>query len=118
MLDQLYALLFASNFSLAVLSHANNVLSDEKKRAQYDMSGQDPDSRFNPGPSASAGGGSSPFGGGGFGGGGFPQGGGRFGGDISPEELFNQFFGGGGGAFGGGGFGMFSGPCIIGYSIS
>ncbi|KAJ6103886.1 J domain-containing protein [Penicillium sp. IBT 16267x] len=86
-----------------MVSRAFQILSDKDKREMYNNNGQDPDSRFNPSPSASAGG-ASPFGGGGFGGG-FPRGRGRFDDEISPEELFNSFFGGGGGGFGGGGFG-------------
>ncbi|KAL4798892.1 hypothetical protein BDV19DRAFT_339460 [Aspergillus venezuelensis] len=81
-----------------MVSRAFQVLSDSDKRSRYDKFGGDPDSRFQPsaGPS-----GASPFGGG-FGGGGFPRGGPGFEGEISPEELFNQFFGGGlGGGFGG-----------------
>lgn len=90
-----------------VVSRAFQILSDSDKKSRYDKFGGDPDSRFNPGPSASAGGGGSPFGGGGGGfGGGFPRGG--FEEEISPEELFNRFFGGGFGpmgGMGGGGFG-------------
>lgn len=68
---------------------------DPQKRAAYDRSGGDPEDRF-------GGGMSSDFGS--F----FNHGAGRsqasFEGEVSPEELFNMFFGGGG--FGGG----FGGP--------
>lgn len=90
----------------AVVSRAFQVLSDSDKKSRYDKFGGDPDSRFNPssGPPP----GSSPFGG--FGGG-FPRssgsGGSMFEEEISPEELFNRFFGGGFGGMGGGGFSPF-----------
>ena len=95
----------ASNLFLAVVSRAFQILSDSDKKAQYDKYGGDPDSRFNPGPSASSsgGGGGSPFGNG-FGGG-FPRsaaGSAGFDAEISPEELFNRFFNGGLGGMGGG----------------
>lgn len=88
-----------------VVSRAFQVLSDSDKKSRYDKFGGDPDSRFNPGaagPSA----GDSPFGG--FGGG-FPRssGGSMFEEEISPEELFNRFFGGGFGGMGGGEFSSF-----------
>lgn len=71
------------------------MLSDGDKRAVYDRSGSDPESRFSGMSSPSAGMrpgfATSPFGGG------------QFEGELSPEDLFNMFFGGGGG--GGGGFG-------------
>jgi DnaJ-class molecular chaperone len=75
-----------------VVSKAFQILSDPQKRSIYDQSGGDPDSRF--------GGASS----------GMAQtfAGQQFEGEISPEELFNMFFGGGlGGNMGpfGGGFG-------------
>lgn len=88
-----------------MVSRAFQVLSDSDKKSRYDKFGGDPDSRFQPGPSASSGG--SPFGG--FGGGGFPRGGGAgpgFESEISPEELFNRFFSGGFGGMGGGGGGF------------
>ncbi|KIL69283.1 hypothetical protein M378DRAFT_184467 [Amanita muscaria Koide BX008] len=73
------------------VSKAFQVLSDPQKRASYDRSGADPESRF--------GGMSSPSG---------PSmntfSGATFEGEISPEELFNMFFGGGGGG------GPFGGP--------
>lgn len=74
------------------------MLSDPDKKAKYDQFGGDPDSRFGGG--SSAGPGASPFSG-------FARSQGRgpmFDDEISPEELFNRFFGGGG--FGGGPFGM------------
>jgi DnaJ family protein B protein 12 len=91
-----------------VVSKAFQVLSDADKRAKFDRFGGDPESRHQQAASASA---SSPFGG-------FarpPGAGGGFGGpgasmfedaaEMSPEELFRQFFGGGlGGGFPG--FGM------------
>ena len=83
-----------------VVSRAFQVLSDSDKKAKYDKFGGDPDSRFGPssGPS-----GASPFSG--FGGG-FPRsanpGGTMYEEEISPEELFNRFFGGGFGGMGGG----------------
>ena len=90
----------------AVVSRAFQVLSDSDKKSRYDKFGGDPDSRFNPGAGPSAG--ESPFSG--FGGG-FPRssgpGGSMFEEEISPEELFNRFFGGGFGGMGGGGFSPF-----------
>lgn len=79
-----------------VVSRAFQVLSDPEKKQKYDKFGQDPDSRFQSNPAAQ---GASPFSGG------FRSPGPRgpmFEEEISPEELFRQFFGGG---FGGGGFG-------------
>lgn len=87
---------------MIVVSRAFQILSDEDKKSRYDKFGGDPDSRFNPGASASSGG--SPFSG--FSGGGFPRPGGgggpAFDEEISPEELFNRFFNGGFGGMGGG----------------
>jgi DnaJ-class molecular chaperone len=81
---------------MTVVSRAFQVLSDPDKRAAFDRHGDDPDSR-------TAGmGGASPFGNG------FPGmrttyrgAGGMYGEEMSPDELFNMFFGGG---FSGGGF--------------
>ncbi|KAK2774340.1 hypothetical protein FQN52_004281 [Onygenales sp. PD_12] len=83
-----------------MVSRAFQILSDSDKKSKYDKFGGDPDNRFSSGASAST---SSPFSG--FGG--FPQGGRgpMYDEEISPEELFNRFFGGGGfGPFGGGMF--------------
>lgn len=80
-----------------MVSRAFGVLSDPDKKAKYDRFGGDPDSRFGGGGGPSQ----SPFSGrsGGMG----PMGGNGGWGDeeISPEEMFNRFFGGGmGGGFG------------------
>lgn len=79
-----------------VVSRAFQVLSDAEKKTKFDRFGGDPDSRFGSGSASSA----SPFGG-------FarsPSSGREptFEDEISPEELFNRFFGGG---MGGGPFG-------------
>lgn len=91
-----------------MVSRAFQILSDSDKKSRYDKFGGDPDSRF-PAPGAGPSGGGSPFSG--FGGGGFPRGqpagGAMFEEEISPEELFNRFFGGGGFAPMGGGFSPF-----------
>ncbi|EGD93852.1 J domain-containing protein [Trichophyton mentagrophytes] len=82
-----------------MVSRAFQILSDADKKAKYDRFGGDPDNRFNAGASTS-----SPFGG--FGG--FQPHPGRqyaYEEEISPEELFNRFFGGAAG----GGFGPFGG---------
>ncbi|PSK34572.1 hypothetical protein B9Z65_8898 [Elsinoe australis] len=79
-----------------MVSRAFQVLSDSDKRAMFDRTGGDPDNRFSSAQS------SSPFSG-------FSQsagasrGGPMFEEEISPEEMFRQFFGGGGmgGGFGG-----------------
>lgn len=91
-----------------MVSRAFQILSDADKKTKYDKYGGDPDSRFQ---SASAASGASPFSG-------FasqrrgPQGP-MFEEEISPEELFRQFFGGGmGGPFGGMG-GGFGGPGFV-----
>lgn len=85
---------------MIVVSRAFQILSDADKKSKYDRHGGDPDSRFGGGSSTS---GASPFSG-------FAsqRGGGRgpmFEEEISPEELFRQFFGGGAAQFGGGPFG-------------
>ena len=92
------------------VSRAFQVLSDPDKKSKYDRFGGDPDSRFGTGAgpsspfsnfarSASAGtAGSSSM---------FEE-------EISPEELFRQFFGGGMGGPGGGLFGgPFGMPCCF-----
>ncbi|PNS14591.1 hypothetical protein CAC42_2648 [Sphaceloma murrayae] len=80
-----------------LVSRAFQILSDPDKRTKFDKFGGDPDNRFSSASSA------SPFSG-------FSQaagasrGGPMFEEEISPEEMFRQFFGGGmGGGFGGGG---------------
>jgi curved DNA-binding protein CbpA len=77
-----------------VVSRAFQVLSDPEKKAKFDQFGGDPDNRFGPGAA------SSPFGNG------FAHSPGTrnpmFDDELSPEELFNRFFGGGmGGVFAG-----------------
>ncbi|KAJ7890463.1 DnaJ domain-containing protein [Mycena olivaceomarginata] len=77
-----------------LVSKAFQVLSDPQKRAIYDRSGSDPEDRSGGMRQQS---GFQSFNGGG---------GGGFDGELSPEDLFNMFFGGGGGGgFGNGGFG-------------
>ncbi|KAF2013693.1 DUF1977-domain-containing protein [Aaosphaeria arxii CBS 175.79] len=96
-----------------LVSRAFQVLSDPDKKAKFDRFGGDPDARFNP--QASSGGGGSPFGN--FARSGGAQRGGMWEEEISPEEMFRQFFGGGGmgGGFGGPfGGGMFdTGPGFV-----
>ncbi|KAJ3784829.1 hypothetical protein GGU10DRAFT_434969 [Lentinula aff. detonsa] len=70
-----------------LVSKAFQVLSDPQKRRAYDASGADPEDRT----ARSSGFSANSFGGG--------Q---AFEGEMSPEDLFNMFFGGGGTAFGGG----------------
>ncbi|KAK5076431.1 Chaperone protein dnaJ [Lithohypha guttulata] len=90
-----------------MVSRAFQILSDTDKKAKYDRFGGDPDSRFPSSNSQS----SSPFGGGFARSPGAGMGGQNFfyEDEISPEELFNRFFGGGGGMGGafpfGAGFG-------------
>ena len=67
------------------LSTVLNRFPDPQKRAAYDSSGGDPDSRFS-GMSSR-----------GFSSAGPQFAGNGFGEEISPEDLFNMFFGGGGG---------------------
>lgn len=76
-----------------MVSRAFSVLGDKEKRERYDKFGGDPDSRFG---QAQA---QNPFSG--FaarnaGGGGGPMGGGMWEDELSPEEMFQRFFGGGG----------------------
>ncbi|KAF8159470.1 hypothetical protein B0H34DRAFT_405495 [Crassisporium funariophilum] len=86
-----------------LVSKAFQVLSDPQKRSVFD-SGTDPEDRF---------GGMSSRASSGFPAGAFRSGGME--GEMSPEDLFNMFFGGGGNAFGngfgGGGFG--GGPTVF-----
>lgn len=89
------------------MSRAFQILSDADKKARYDKFGGDPDNRF----SSSGAPPTSPFSGGGF----ARSPGAGMGGqnfyyedEISPEELFNRFFGGGMGGMGGFPFGRCS----------
>ncbi|KAK0313860.1 Chaperone protein dnaJ [Friedmanniomyces endolithicus] len=91
------------------VSRAFQVLSDADKKSRYDRFGGDPESRMGGQQQSS---GASPFSG--FAsqrGGGAGRQGPMFEEEISPEELFRQFFGGGGFGGGGGPFGggMFNG---------
>lgn len=95
-----------------MVSRAFGVLGDKEKREKFDRFGTDPDSRFESARAQNpfAGGGGFPgraAGGGAGPGAGFGGGGGMWDDEISPEEMFQRFFGGafGGGPFGGGGFG-------------
>jgi DnaJ family protein B protein 12 len=94
-----------------MVSRAFQILSDSDKKSKFDKFGGDPESRTAQAASSpfsgfarSQGGGAGPFGG---------FGGSDEGPEISPEELFRQFFGGGMG--GGGGFpGLFdTGPGFV-----
>lgn len=98
-----------------MVSRAFQILSDPDKKGKYDKFGGDPDNRF----ASASSSGASPFSG-------FAsqRGAGRAGPmfeeEISPEELFRQFFGGGGmGGFGGpfgggmGGMGGMGGPGFV-----
>lgn len=73
------------------------IFTDPQKRAAYDRSGGDPEDRFGGGAGSPADFGSF------FGHGGGNRSAATFDGEISPEELFNMFFGGGGGGFAGSG---------------
>lgn len=82
-----------------VVSRAFQVLSDPDKKAKFDRFGGDPDNRF---PGASSSGGGSPFSNFARSSGARQQGP-MFEEEMSPEEMFRQFFGGAGpfgGAFG------------------
>ena len=85
-----------SQLTTTVVSRAFQILSDAEKKSKYDQFGGDPDNRFSSSGAASAG--ASPFSGfarsAGSGRGPFYED------EISPEELFNRFFGGGGMPFG------------------
>lgn len=85
-----------------MVSRAFQILSDPDKKKQYDVTGGDPDSRFGGGSAPT-----NPFAGGFARSAGARGGGPMFEEEISPEELFRQFFGGGMGGFGGP-FGKFS----------
>lgn len=90
-----------------MVSRAFQILSDPDKKSQYDKFGTDPENRF---ANASA---ANPFSSSSFSG---RRAGPMFEEEISPEELFRQFFGGGmGGPFGGGlgGMGGFGGPGFV-----
>jgi DnaJ family protein B protein 12 len=88
-----------------MVSRAFGVLSDADKKKQFDRYGGDPDSRSGGGSAPSQ----SPFSG--FGGrsAGPSRGGGgpMWDDEVTPEEMFNRFFGGGGMGGGFGPFGMF-----------
>lgn len=89
-------ILLTASMRIVVVARAFQVLSDADKKAKFDRFGGDPDNRFGPGSGAGA----SSFGGSAR----SPSGarGPMFDDEISPEELFNRFFGGG---MGGGPFG-------------
>ncbi|KAI8343197.1 hypothetical protein BC941DRAFT_366908 [Chlamydoabsidia padenii] len=87
-----------------LISKAFTILSDPQKRVIHDAGGGDPEQRGNAGPGFS---GFRTYQHPGFGGGGF---GGE---DVSPEDLFNMFFGQGGGG-GVSGFPGFSSATFVG----
>lgn len=89
-----------------MVSRAFQILSDPDKKSQYDKFGTDPENRF-----ASAA--SNPFSNFARGPGGARAGGPMFEEEISPEELFRQFFGGGMGGPFGGPLGGFGGPGFV-----
>ena len=76
-----------------MVSRAFQVLSDPDKKAKYDSFGGDPDNRFGPGTPPP----SSPFSGFARTPGGSARPNPMWEEEISPEEMFNRFFGGGGG---------------------
>lgn len=83
-----------------MVSRAFQVLSDPDKKAKYDRFGGDPDSRFGSGGGGGASAaGASPFSNFARSSGG-PRGQQMWEEEISPEEMFRQFFGGGMGGFG------------------
>ncbi|KAI9680472.1 MAG: hypothetical protein M1817_003912 [Caeruleum heppii] len=84
-----------------MVSRAFQILSDPEKKGKYDRYGGDPDNRFGAGSASAA----SPFSAFARSPGSSRQGP-MFDEEISPEEMFNRFFGGGGM---GGGFGPFGG---------
>ncbi|KAL1304716.1 hypothetical protein AAFC00_003664 [Neodothiora populina] len=97
-----------------MVARAFQILSDEEKKAKYDRFGGDPESRFGAGggPSSAAASGASPFSG--FARSAGAQRGGMWEEEISPEDLFRQFFGGGGGFGGPFGGGLFdTGPNFV-----
>ncbi|KAK9464454.1 DnaJ domain-containing protein [Lipomyces arxii] len=81
-----------------MVSKAFQVLSDKEKKEAFDATGADPDSR-----------GGMPSG---FSGGRSAGGSGMYSSDMSPDELFNMFFGGGGATGFQSSFGGFGGPGI------
>ncbi|KAK5171087.1 Chaperone protein dnaJ [Saxophila tyrrhenica] len=93
-----------------MVSRAFQILSDAEKKQKYDKFGGDPDNRFS-GMGGGGGASASPFSG--FASQRGPARGPMFEEEISPEELFRQFFGGGmgGGPFGG--MGGFGGPGFV-----
>ena len=90
----------SANMGQTVVSRAFQILSDPDKKTKFDKFGGDPDSRFG----SAAAGPSSPFSG--FARSPGARGASMFEEEISPEEMFRQFFGGGMGGMGGP-FGMF-----------
>lgn len=85
-----------------VVSRAFQILSDPDKKSKFDKFGGDPESRFGAGGGGGGGPAASPFSG-------FARSAGQarngmFEEEMSPEDLFRQFFGGGMGM--GGPFGM------------
>lgn len=83
-----------------MVAKAFSILGDKDKRSKYDRFGGDPESRFGAAGGAGSAG-SNPFAGFARRPGGAPPGFAAWDEDISPEEIFNRFFGGGGAGFGG-----------------